>query len=177
MIFSRDHYPERLPQYLDRAKHSIRIVSVSLKQTNDEGRLVDIFRRKLTGHPSFEITVSLVRPASSAAELAARSLDVSFEDLSREIQHMIDELTEFRRRLGESERKRLHICTHDCLPMGSAILLDASPASGTIQVETKLYRTPRVSSFGYEVVAPSTFFAHNFEAWNRVIQDSRPVVE
>lgn len=175
IIFSRNQYGERLPRYLEYAQQSIRIVSISLKLTNDEGKLTDLFRRKLAS-PTFEITISLLRPSSAAVALAASALDVSCIELEQEIATMLGELTKLREHLAPTDRSRLLLCTHDCLPMGSAIMIDATPMSGRIQVETKLYRTPRISSFGYEVVGPSEFFTHNYEAWSNVIRDSTPYV-
>ena len=59
--------------------------------------------------------------------------------------------------------------------MGSAILLDASPTTGTIQVETKLHRAPRTESFGFEVKGPSSFYGRQYAAWNVLLRESRPV--
>ena len=61
--------------------------------------------------------------------------------------------------------------------MGSAILLDADPTQGRIQVETKLFRAPRIESFGYEVVGASPFYSRNYRAWMRVIDASVPVTD
>lgn len=174
-IFSRHEYPERLDAYLSRANHSIKIVSISLKLTSDESGLTELFRRKLASNPSFEIFISLLQPDSNAANLAATSLDIKPEMLKREIEEMLCELKTLRDSLPPSDKDRFHILTHDCLPMGSAILLDATQISGTIQVETKLYRSTRVESFSYEVKAPSPFYEKNFTAWNRVLHESKVV--
>ncbi|MGH2477031.1 MAG: hypothetical protein ACRDIL_17370, partial [Candidatus Limnocylindrales bacterium] len=61
---------------------------------------------------------------------------------------------------------------HGCFPMGSAILLDAGTDRGIIQVETKLFRSPRDESFGFEVTGPSAFFTRNHRAWMRVLDES-----
>ncbi len=60
---SREHYESSLPTYLLRAKHSIGIVSVSLRVTHEEGNLIEIFRRRLAQDADFRIKISLMDPA------------------------------------------------------------------------------------------------------------------
>lgn len=172
-VFSRHDYPDRLDSYLARAQHSIKIVSISFRLTNNECALTELFRRKLALNPSFKIVLSLLDPNSNACKLAAHALDIDAVTLSREIGEMLHDLKALYDSLPPQDKGRLHILTHDCLPMGSAILLDATPTSGTIQVETKLYRAPRVESFSFEVRGPSPFYARNFTAWNRIISESK----
>ena len=88
---------------------------------------------------------------------------------------MLEQLEELRESLPEAQKTRLKVLVHDCLPMGSAILLDATSSTGKIQVETKLYRAPRTESFGYEVVGPTPFYSRNYSAWKRVLDDSKEV--
>lgn len=175
LLFSRHEYPERLDAYLDRAEHSIKIVSISLRITDRECALTELFRRKLASSSSFEIHVSLLEPNTGAATLAARALNVEPDVLSKEIDDMLGDLKTLRSTLPPMQQGRFHLYVHDCFPMGSAIMLDAAPTSGLIQVETKLYRAPRSESFSFEVVAPSTFYSRNFSAWNTVIDESKLV--
>lgn len=174
-LFSRHEYPERLDAYLERAQHSIKVVSISFRLTNNECALTETFRRKLATNASFEIWISLLQPHSQAAALAAHALNVKPEALSTEINEMLNDLKSLRDSLPPSDRSRFHILTHDSLPMGSALMLDATATSGLIQVETKLYRAPRVESFSFEVVAPSPFYTRNFTAWNAVLAESTRV--
>jgi len=90
---------------------------------------------------------------------------------------MLRKLVGIRNDLPESDRPRLRILVHNFFPMGSAILLDADPTQGRIQVETKLFRAPRIESFGYEVVGSSPFYSRNYRAWMRVIDASVPVTD
>lgn len=173
--FSRHDYPEQLDAYLDRAKSSIRIVSISLRITGTECALSDLFRRKLASNPNFEICISLLKPDSHASQLAARALNMPPEVLNAEIRDMLRELIALRDSLPAIDRGRFRILTHNCLPMGSAILIDTTPSSGVIQIETKLYGSPRVESFSFEVVAPSDFYSRNLSAWNAVIAESKVV--
>ncbi len=174
-VFSRHEYPERLDAYLNRARRSIKIVSISFKLTSDECQLGELFRRKIAAGPTFEVCISLLRPGSDAARLAAASLDVKPEALDKEIGDMLGELKTLRAGLPPADYGRLLILTHDSMPMGSAIMLDADHPDGTIQVETKLYKAPRSESFSYQARAGSPFFERNLKSWNRVITESQPV--
>lgn len=171
---SRDDYEGTLRTYLSKAKHSIGVISISLKQTHEEGDLVNFFRTRLAQDPSFRIRVSLIAPLSDAAKCAAESLDFPLRDLQREVGIMLSELLKLKDSLTRDQQQRLDILVHECLPMGSAILLDASPEAGTIQIETKLHRTPRVDSFGFEIVGPSEFYERHYRAWSAVFDESRP---
>ena len=174
-LFSRHEYPERLDAYLERASHSIKIVSISFRLTNNECALTELFRKKLAAIPSFEIWISLLQPNSHAAVLAAHALNIKPDALSKEIDEMLNDLKLLRDSLPPSDGGRFHVLTHDSFPMGSALMLDATHTSGLIQVETKLYRSPRVESFSFEVVAPSPFYNRNFIAWNAVLAESTRV--
>ena len=174
-VFSRNDYPERLDAYLERAQHSIKIVSISLRWTNNECALTDIFRRKLASNPSFEIVVSLLALDSNAVSLAAHALNIDASSLAVEISEMLNDLRTLRESLPPPDRGRFHVLTHDSLPMGSAILLDVTPTSGIIQVETKLYRAPGVESFSFEVRGPSAFYQRNLIAWHRIISESKVI--
>lgn len=170
---SRDQYGRTLRTYLSQAVHSIVIVSVSLKVTHDEGDIAGLFQERISENPDFRATVSLLNPRSPAVAIAAASLNITPEQMSTEIQAMLTHLVKIRQQLPALDRVRLVILIHDCLPMGSAILLDAAPFKGTIQVETKLFRAPRAESFSYEVKGPSPFYTRNYRAWMKVLDESK----
>ena len=170
---SRDDYGRTLKTYLSQAKHSIRIVSVSLKLTHDEGDLADLFRTRLAQNPNFRVAISLLAPSSPAAGCSAASLDADPTELRREIMEMLGTLMSLKAGLPPGQRERIDVRVHECLPMGSAIMLDAEPETGIIQVETKLHRSPRVESFGFEIKGPSDFYKRHYRAWTRVWDESR----
>ena len=175
-----DYQPSRggtgsLSNYLNLSTTSIQMISVSLRVTNDENDLVKLFEKKLNSEASFKVAVSLLDPVSPAAGCIAASLGLDSDAMREEIFTMLDKLIYLKARMHEDSRKRLRVMIHETLPMGSAIMLDATPNSGRIQVETKLYRSPRSESFGYEVLAPSPFFSRNYEAWEKLVSDSREV--
>lgn len=173
--FSRDDYGRTLATFIETAAQSISIVSISLKITDDEGQLADLFKRKLSSNSSFTITVSLINPNNhELVKVAADTLNVTKEKLSKEIIEMLKDLLNCYDSLNASEKSRFKILVHDCFPMGSVVMLDATPTYGMIQVETKLYKAARANSFGFQLTKESPFFKHNFVAWNRVIQDSKP---
>jgi hypothetical protein len=162
-----------LRDYLALAQQSIDIVSISLNVTQAEGSLISLFEERIQSNPVFRVRVTLLNPHCGAVPHLAKSLDLSAESLRGEIIDTLTQLNECRQRLGNVAQERLQIFVHDTLPIGSAILLDATPASGRIQVETKLYRAPRTESFGFEVIGPSSFYSRNFIAWQKVFGDSQ----
>jgi len=173
--FSRDDYGRTLATFLDTAVNSIFIVSISLKITDDEGQLSYLFKRKLSANSSFSISISLINPNNQELiKVASDTLNVSKEKLYNEIIEMLKDLLDCYESLNSSERSRFKILVHDCFPMGSVIMLDATPTSGMIQIETKLYKAPRTASFGFQLTKESPFFKHNFVAWQRVFQESKP---
>lgn len=176
--FSRDDYESTLASFIDKAENSISIVSISLKITDDEGQLSELFKRKLSAISSFKIEVSLINPNNQElVKVAADTLNISKEKLSKEITEMINDLLDCRESLNPSEKSRFNILVHDCFPMGSVLMIDTTTKSGMIQVETKLYKAPRTKSFGFQLTGESDFFKHNFVAWNRVIQESKAITK
>lgn len=176
--FSRDDYGRTLATFIDTATQSISIVSISLKITDDEGRLTELFKRKLSANPHFTITISLINPNNyELIKIVADTLNISKEKLSHEISEMLKDLLNCYESLNLSEKSRFKILVHDCFPMGSVIMLDITSKSGMIQVETKLYKAARTTSFGFQLTKDSSFFKHNFVAWHRVIQNSKPITK
>jgi hypothetical protein len=171
--FSRDDYSGTLRTYLSQANHSIGIVSISLHQKHQEGDLIDFFRTCLAREPNFRIRISLLAPKSEAAKGAADALNVASAHLTREIAEMLQVLDQLKTSLPPMQQQRLDVLVHDCLPMGSAVLLDATPEQGIIQIETKLHRAPRVESFSFEIIGPSSFYQRNYRAWMELFDESR----
>jgi hypothetical protein len=172
--FSRDDYEFTLPTFLRQARHSIGVVSISLRLTHEEGDLVELFRTRLAQDPSFRVRLSLLAPDSVAAHCAAPSLGVTQDQLASEIKGMLRDLTALKSSLTPSQAQRLEVLVHESFPMGSAILMDATAEAGLIQVETKLHRAPRVESFGFIISGPSPFYERHFRAWTGVFDESRP---
>lgn len=174
--FSRDDYNERLSTFLDRATTSISIVSLSLKIAHEEGKITEIFRKKLVYNQAFIITISLINPNNQAlVKIVADALDIPYDKLRNEIVDMLKDLFDCYEQFPKQEQSRFKILVHDCFPMGSVIMLDATETSGVIQIETKLYKAPRNESFGFQIARETTFFKRNYIAWQKIIQDSIPV--
>ncbi len=175
--FSRDDYKQRLGSYLASADRSIRIVSISLKVTDDENNLIDLFRQRLESRPAFQVSISLMDPDSSAARFAAQALNLTHDELQEEIATMVGRLLSLKMALPPEIGERMRVLLHDSFPGGSAILLDASDSGGRIQVETKLHRASRAHSFGFEITGPSPFFSRNLAGWEMILKESNTAAE
>lgn len=172
--FDRNDYVVKPRDYLASAKRSIDIVSISLSLPNREGRLAELFREKIFAEATFRIRVSVLKPDSPVCEVAAKSLDIPVNQLRSEIEELLKELTELKRTLPSDRQHQLKLFTHELIPMGSVIMLDATPTSGIIQVETKLFKAPRTLSFGFEITAPTktSFYRNQFHHWQLVFESA-----
>ena len=172
--FSRNDYKERLVDLLSKANHSIEIVSISLKVTNDEGRLTDVIRKKLMSNNDFQVAISLANPRNSALlNVISASLDQNIREVKKEIEDMLSKLVGCRQDVDLDSQKRFRILVHESLPIGSVVMIDANvEGRGLIQLETKLYQTNRSESFGFVLSGRCQFFERHFTAWSRVIRDS-----
>jgi len=175
--FDRNDYIVEPRDYLNSAKRSIDIVSISLSLPNREGRFCELFREKIYGDGTFRIRVSVLNPNSAACEVAAKSLDIPVKQLRGEINELLAELTSLKHSLPLERRHQLRLFTHDLLPMGSVIMLDAEPNSGIIQIETKLFKAPRTLSFGFEITAPTktSFYRNQFHYWQLVFESAEEI--
>lgn len=165
---SRGEYGERLDQFFARASHSIEIVAITCRLASAEGDICAVFRRKLRQR-MFCIRLSLLDPRCAAVDTLARSVGVGAKDLAIGLAENLGHWHEFARSLDEGHRVRFDLRVHNCLPFGSAYLLDASTQEGVIHVETSLYMAPKDESFGFQVAGPSDFFNRNCRAWRGVI--------
>jgi hypothetical protein len=162
----------QLRDYLATAQHTIDIVSISLTVTQTEESLISFFEQRINENENFCVNITLLNPLSPVIPLVAKSLDIERHDLDGEIRSTLRQLVRCKERLPGGAARRLMVYVHDALPIGSAVLLDANPQSGRIQVESKLYRAPRTESFGFEIVGPSDFYTRNYTAWHKVFHDS-----
>lgn len=161
-----------LRDYLALAEQSIDIISISLNVTQTEGALISLFKEKIAANRTFRVRATLLDPDCPTLPYIAKSLALTPDELRTEIREILKQLSKCKGELGPGAQQRLEIFTHDTIPIGSAILIDAMPKTGRIQVETKLYRAPRTESFGFEVIGPSPFYERNFKAWIDVFDDS-----
>ena len=105
-------------------------------------------------------------------QIAANTLNISYNNLRKQVNDMLKDLFDCYEKLEKGEQLRFKILVHDCFPMGSVIMLDATETSGIIQIETKLYKASRNESFGFQITRESSFFKRNYITWQRIIQES-----
>ncbi len=76
----------------------------------------DLFGTRLAQNPNFRIAVSLLARSAAAAEGAAASLDLSRDELDREIMEMLGILLKLKTSLPAGQRERLDVRVHESLP-------------------------------------------------------------
>lgn len=174
ITLSRSEYGDTLEQFLAKARHSILIVSISLKTKGAENEIAEVFRRKLETVPHFRIIVSLLDPDSHACGAAAVILHTPIEALRAEIQQMFQDLLALKAGLRGDAMNRLHITRHSVLPNFSGILLDDGHPTAQLQTEAKLYGAPRSSSYGFLMQPPGDFYERHRASYYKVVEDAVP---
>ncbi len=171
---SRADYRLTLAQFLEQARSSIVMVSMSLKTKGAENEVLHVFRRSLAKWPQFRIIVSLVKPDSPACEAAALILGTSHEALRAEIESMCADLISLKNNLNPHEAARLHLLQHVVLPSFSCILIDDGLPTAQLQVEAKLYDAPRSDSYGFTLVPDGDLYERQRVAYYRILRDAEP---
>jgi hypothetical protein len=174
-FIDRSAYRERLDEFLSRAKVSVRVVAVTCKLSSRDGDLFGVIGRMLAASSSFRVCLSLLDPDCNSVHSLARSLGSDAHDLAIDLRENLDGWKRFCESLNREAALRFDLRTHDCLPLGSAYLVDVETPNGIIHVETRLHGAPKSESFGFRVAAPSEFFNRNRLAWMAILQSSLPL--
>ena len=155
----RDYYrssesTKSIDAYIDTAKHSLIIVSISLVKGVEFDNLRTVLERKLEDRAAhFEVVISLLNPRKDyLVESISSALEKSKEDLVKSVDDSLNKLTEFRSKLSKDAQSRFKIRVHNTIPFGSAIIIDQDEPYGKIQIETKAYKAPYGKSFAFEVM-------------------------
>lgn len=155
----RDYYKtsehrKSIDTYVDTARHSLIIVSISLVKGIDFDNLRTVLERKLEDRDEpFEVTISLLNPSKDyLMESLSNALEKSKDELAKNINEGLNKLKEFRAKLSINAQSRLTLRVHNTIPFGSAIIIDPDKPYGKIQIETKAYKVPYGKSFAFEVM-------------------------
>lgn len=141
-----------IDKYIDRAKQSIYMVSITLATGISVDDICKVFEQKLKRDKEFKITVSLLNPHNDELYKAIMSLfNKSSKALQNDTIGTLNTLVKFRNSLKSDEQERFIIKVHQTLPFGSAIILDGDTENGTIQIETKPYDVGMRKSFAFEI--------------------------
>ncbi|WP_242909254.1 hypothetical protein [Actinomadura terrae] len=172
--FSRADYTATLAQFLDQARNSIFIMSMSLKTKGDENELLQVFQRSLARSPQFQIIVSLVRPDGIAGKMAASILGIPYKEFRGEVRSMLGDLAALKRRLTDHESSRLYLLQHEIIPSFSCIIIDDGLPSAQLQIETKLYGAPRSDSYGFTFIPTGRLYERHRSAYYRIAREAAP---
>lgn len=179
---ARKHYQQirgkaSITEYIAGAQRELILVSINLMTGDALESILRTIRVMLGGdeYPK-RVTFSLIDPDKRyLVEAVAANLDLEPDELDSSIRRLIDKLLRFREALPGEMQDRFSLFCHGTLPSASAILIDPHEDYGTIQLETKAYKTPTVEAFGFEVGAGSEFFLSLRNAYLELIRDGREV--
>ncbi len=174
---SRSDYTTTLAQFLEQARSSILLVSMSLKTKGAENEVAQVFKRLLAKSPKFRIIVSLIQPDSPACQSASVILDVPHNVLRAEVESMLTDLATLRQDLPSHQANRLYLLQHVVIPSFSGILIDDGLPSARLQTETKPYGAPRSDSYGFTLAPGGQFYERQRLAYYRILRDAKPFPE
>lgn len=178
---SRDFYRRfrdgraTISQYVESARTSLEMVSITLVTGNEVEGLMDTFERMLTRQSPPTIRVSLLDPDNEHLMHAiAPVIQSSPETLASRIRDACSAIEDLHsRRLPPRRRDRLELWNHQCLPNASAIIINGDDEDGTVQLETKGYKTGMDKSWGFEVLNGSDFYFTLRESYRHLVGDGR----
>lgn len=183
---SREDYSKRrggakLISYLSQAKSSIDIVALNLLYACSTEDLPTQIVRLLQANTALRVRISLPSPDSPVIHAVAPVLGLASGVLRKQVATALSQLYEARTSLSVADRARFRLLLHNCVPMGGAILIDATPTTGRIQVESKLFSHASSDSFGFEIESPaldktpSSFYSRHYMSWTGLLDTSRDV--
>lgn len=146
---SRSDYSTTLAQFLEQARSSIVLVSMSLRTKGAENEVAEVFKRLLAKSPQFRIIVSLIQPGSPACQAASVILGMPHDVFRVEVESMLTDLATLRQGLPSHQANRLYLLQHIVIPSFSGILIDDGLPAARLQTESKLYGAPRSDSYGF----------------------------
>lgn len=163
-----------IDSYCATATDSLHMISINLMTGVPFDGLCSMLADKLKGSLSFTATISLLNPwKRELMESLAPVLDMTAEDLAKSIKDTLSALSKMKNGLSKEEKKRFQIKVHDAIPFGSAIIIDGKSGKGKIQIETKPFKAPLKSSFGFEISDQGTnpLYTNLCGGYLRLIQD------
>jgi hypothetical protein len=154
------------------------MVSINLATGNDMEMLIDTFEELILRRNPVKVRISLLDPdLEYLAQAIAPVINTTPDTLRSRVRDTVDSLEQLNSvRLPKSRKSYLEVWCHNCVPNGSAIILDGDSRSGLFQLETKGYRTGMQKSFGFEIAAGSDFFMTMRDSYRRLIADGRRVI-
>jgi hypothetical protein len=168
----------KIADYVSGSTHLLEMVSINLATGNDMEMLIDTFEELILRRNPVKVRISLLDPdLEYLAQAIAPVINTTPDTLRSRVRDTVDSLEQLNSvRLPKSRKSYLEVWCHNCVPNGSAIILDGDSRSGLFQLETKGYRTGMQKSFGFEIAAGSDFFMTMRDSYRRLIADGRRVI-
>jgi hypothetical protein len=165
-----------IDKYINTAKNSIKIVSISLITGIQFDEVLNVIKHKLINQADFNITISLLNPRNEIPFMAlAPFFDMDYETLAKKTEESLTALCNLKSSLPNVAKKRFHLKVHNTAPFGSAIMLDDDKAIGKIQIEMKPYKVGIRKSFAYEIKNNDGAFYQTIRAsYLNLINDGSP---
>ncbi len=168
-----------IADYISQASQCVEMVSINLATGHDQEMLRSKFEELIARrNPPVTVRISLLDPALDyLAASISPVLNMAPETLRARVSDTIQTLEKLHKRdLARSRREYLEVWCHNCMPNGSAIIIDGDASSGLFQLESKGFQTGMDESFGFEVGAGSEFFRSLRDSYRNLISSGRRVI-
>ncbi len=155
-----------LADYLGTSKTTIRIAAHWLSQGIEMEGIADSLAKFVKEGRTVEIAV--VDPDSSSIKQVSDFFGISENDAVNRINGTLTDLHRAKMSLPRNKLRRFRILTYDTLATASVIMLDDDVIGGRIQVDFKVFQTPRHQSFGFELSGSET---PSYQLWRRAYRE------
>jgi hypothetical protein len=164
---------DTLEAYLQNAKRTVKIIALWLAESIEMEGLISGLEKILQKDDFRIMKIAVINPDSEIVGPLSRLLDIPEGDVKSKIRKSIESLCNLKKRLKTSVTERLQVRVYDTLPIASVIMLDDGEENGRIQFDFKIYRTPRVKSFGFELRnTGNVFYQLCKEKYNLLLSES-----
>ena len=162
-----------LTDYVRTASSTVRIAAYWMADGVEMEGIAERLAEMVRPPKKLEITIAIVDPTAPILPYMAQYLDIELPELRSRIQWSLFRLHQARSHLSDQDRPRFQIRVYRSLPVASVVMLDPESVHGRIQIDIKPYKTPRHSSFSFELAQRGhPLYELCKDSWFALIQDA-----
>lgn len=142
---------DTLESYLQNATRTVKIIALWMAESIEMEGIISGLEKILQKDDFRLMKIAVINPDSEIVGPLSRLLDIPEDEVKAKIRKSIESLCNLKQRLKTSVKEKFQVRVYDALPIASVIMIDDGEENGRIQFDFKIYRTPRVKSFGFEL--------------------------
>lgn len=170
-VSSREEYKKRmsntsLKDYLQQAKNSIMLISVSLSDAIEYHGFITILQNIVKQKPGIKITISLLNPNNDGLlGIMAPILDITPDELKSKIIKSVKKTINC-----SAIKKNVTVLFHDTIPNGTYIIIDEDSNNASMIIESRPFSSPSSCSYSYHIAK-----GENAILFNNILEGIRKV--